>query len=382
MANKIVKGLFICLGAVFLMSHNTYAATYFQPEITVAWSVSRTQCNSSSCWTTYGNEYITSAVMNSYDSETGEGIYSFDPGTSWLSWCSGYQCFINIRYLAVNTRVLSNGSYITPDFTDGSMLHINIKSHHQFYLGDGSDINFNYTGQGYNWNLTGGDAMLISWTSNNPYLCWSEGQGICETHYYEDIAQDGGTFTTTLDLDTSKINTDVNMFYFGEWPYNSNQNAYVITTGNTFIHQFEWKGVNSTDLTFRATVSTDSTFSSAAEGNDIENEYYQNNMNAINNINGLTPGDINTGDSTSATNLLTNIRNIFTAIGNAPVGNTCSINANLGNLNLGNINFCTGKEQLPFPVTFGAYAFELIFVVGTSLLLIRQLLSLFDWARV
>ena len=208
---KWLLGIIICFCAVFLMSHNSYATTYFQPTISIAFSISRTQCNQSSCWTVYGNEYVATAVLDSYDQETGEGSYHFDPGTNWHSWCNGYQCFINIRYIAVNTRVLSNGSYITPDFSDGSMLHIKIKSKHQFYLGDGTDINFNYTGQGYSWNLTGGDAMLISWTSNSPYLCWSEGQGICETHYFEDLSQTGGLFTSVFILDVSKSSVVVNV---------------------------------------------------------------------------------------------------------------------------------------------------------------------------
>lgn len=343
---KRLSGIIICLCAVFIMSHNSYATSYFQPIISIGYSVSRTQCNSSTCWTVYGSEYTATAVLDSYDQETGEGSYHFEVNSNVPTWCSGYQCYINIRYFMVNTRYLSNGSYVTPDFSNGSMLHIKIVSGHQFYLGDGTDINFNMTGQGYTWNLTGGDVMLNSWTSNSPYLCWGEGQGICETHYYEDLTQTGGVFTSTLDLDTSKINTNVTAFYFGEWPYNVNQDGYVITTGTSFVQQFEWKG-SSTDLTFKAVVSTDSTFSSVAEGNDIENEYYENNMNAINNINGQSPSDIDTGNGTTATNLIGYITNFISYLTNISPASDCNIVLAFPNYAGGSMTFnlCQFKDN-------------------------------------
>lgn len=98
-------------------------------------------------------------------------------------------------------------------------------------------------------------------------------------------------------------------------------------------------------------------------------------------ISNQSTDDIETGDDSSATNLIGNINTLFTQIGNIQASDTCSISADFGNLDLGDINFCTGKDKLPFVVTFGAYAFELVFVVGTAIILVKQVLGLFDWAR-
>ena len=114
---------------------------------------------------------------------------------------------------------------------------------------------------------------------------------------------------------------------------------------------------------------------------DIITDWKDKVEQAADDISKQSTDDINTGDQSSATNLIGNIQGIFTEIGNIPVGSTCSISGNFGNLNLGDLNLCTGKENLPFVVTFGAYCFELIFVVGTSIILVKQVLSIFDWAR-
>lgn len=112
----------------------------------------------------------------------------------------------------------------------------------------------------------------------------------------------------------------------------------------------------------------------------VQEEAAEKELEGSENIENQSTSDINTGDQSSATNLIGNISNIFTQIGNISATN-CSIRANFGNLDLGNLNLCTGKENLPFVVTFGAYCFELIFVVGTSIILIKQLLGVLDWSR-
>lgn len=113
---------------------------------------------------------------------------------------------------------------------------------------------------------------------------------------------------------------------------------------------------------------------------ETQQEAAEKELESTENIENQSTSDINTGDQSSATNLIGNISNIFTQIGNISATN-CSIRANFGNLDLGNLNLCTGKENLPFVVTFGAYCFELIFVVGTSIILIKQLLGILDWSR-
>lgn len=102
---------------------------------------------------------------------------------------------------------------------------------------------------------------------------------------------------------------------------------------------------------------------------------------AAEDISNQSTDDIDSGDDSSATNLIGNISNIFTQIGNIPVGSKCTVAADFGNLDLGDLNFCTGKENMPFVVTFGAYAFELIFVIGTGIILVKQLLGILDWSR-
>lgn len=118
-----------------------------------------------------------------------------------------------------------------------------------------------------------------------------------------------------------------------------------------------------------------------ASAQDIADAVNAPEEEASQNISDQSTSDIDAGDSSSATNLLGNIQGIFNQINGIPVGNTCSIPADFGHLDLGNINFCTGKDKLPFPVTFGAYCFELIFVIGTSIILIKQVLSILDWSR-
>lgn len=111
-------------------------------------------------------------------------------------------------------------------------------------------------------------------------------------------------------------------------------------------------------------------------------EYQEAEQQAVENIENQTTNDTESElpDMSNATSLIGNIQNIFTQIGNIPASN-CTIPANWGNLNLGNLNLCTGKENMPFVVTFGAYAFELIFVIGASIILVKQVVSMFDWAR-
>lgn len=114
---------------------------------------------------------------------------------------------------------------------------------------------------------------------------------------------------------------------------------------------------------------------------DAINDQTEKEENAANDIENQSTDDIDTGDDSSATNLIGNISTLFNQIGSIEASSSCSVPADFGNLDLGNINFCTGKDKLPFVVTFGAYAFELIFVVGTAIILVKQVLGLFDWAR-
>lgn len=132
---------------------------------------------------------------------------------------------------------------------------------------------------------------------------------------------------------------------------------------------------------------------------------YSNNLNTINNsINNLNSGisdinnhnekeeqaaedienqtteDVQVGDQSGMTNAVGVVSGIFNQIGSVQATD-CNFTANFGHLNLGNLNFCTGKENFPFIINFVSSIFTLIVVVGTILILVRQILGLYDWAR-
>lgn len=141
----------------------------------------------------------------------------------------------------------------------------------------------------------------------------------------------------------------------------------------------EWQRQNiSVDVDIDEQAIIDAIEDSAA----AQSEQYDKEQAAVDNIENQTTDDTadELPDMSNATSLLGNIQSIFTQIGNIPPSN-CTIPANWGNLNLGDISLCTGKENMPFIVTFGAYAFELIFVIGASIILVKQVVNMFDWAR-
>lgn len=141
----------------------------------------------------------------------------------------------------------------------------------------------------------------------------------------------------------------------------------------------EWQRQNiSVDVDIDEQAIIDAIEDSAA----AQSEQYDKEQAAVDNIENQTTNDTASElpDTSNATNLIGNIQNIFTQIGNIQPSN-CSIPADFGHLDLGNLNLCTGKENLPFIVTFGAYAFELIFVIGASIILVKQVVNMFDWAR-
>lgn len=131
----------------------------------------------------------------------------------------------------------------------------------------------------------------------------------------------------------------------------------------------------------RAPASNSDVVAAIEQLSQQEQQQQQQEQQSIDNIENQSTSDIPTGDNQSATNLIGNITSIFNQIKDAPVRNNCNIPANWGHLNLGNVNLCTGKENMPFIVNFGAAVFQLVFVVGTGLILVRQVLALYDWSR-
>lgn len=155
---------------------------------------------------------------------------------------------------------------------------------------------------------------------------------------------------------------------------NSGSTGPDLTTVNTYIQYIS----NQLDTIYQRLGVMNGNIPSAEDIADAVNAPEEE---AAEDISNQSTSDIPASDDSSATNLIGNISNIFTQIGNIPTSSTCTVAADFGNLDLGNLNFCTGKENLPFVVTFGAYCFELIFVIGTSIILVRQLLGILDWSR-
>lgn len=176
-----------------------------------------------------------------------------------------------------------------------------------------------------------------------------------------------------------------NTFY---GPYTLTAASAWVNTAGYYVNSVTlYKETSNSDATNQQIVNAINSLNSTVQSNtppsadEIADAVNAPEEQAADDISNQSTDDIETGDDSSATNLIGNINTLFTQIGNIQASNTCSISADFGNLDLGNINFCTGKDKLPFVVTFGAYAFELVFVVGTAIILVKQVLGLFDWAR-
>lgn len=112
-----------------------------------------------------------------------------------------------------------------------------------------------------------------------------------------------------------------------------------------------------------------------------QGEAAQKELDSTENIENQSEPTQDTGDNAASTNLIGNISSVITQIGNIPASSSCNIPANWGNLNLGNLNLCTGKENMPWVVNFGAQVFQFVFVIGTGIILVKQVLALYDWSR-
>ena len=113
--------------------------------------------------------------------------------------------------------------------------------------------------------------------------------------------------------------------------------------------------------------------------NNTVNNFYNAESGAADNISGQSQPNV--GDNSASTNIIGAVGTIFNSILTAPKGNSCSVAANFGNLNLGLLDFCTGKENFTFVVNFVSSISVILIVCGTSLILVKQVLSLYDWAR-
>lgn len=110
------------------------------------------------------------------------------------------------------------------------------------------------------------------------------------------------------------------------------------------------------------------------------NDHNDKEEQAVEDIENQSTDDVDVGDQSGMTNAVGVVSGIFTQIGSVQATD-CNFTANFGHLNLGQLNFCTGKENFPFIINFVSSIFTLIVVVGTILILVKQVLGLYDWAR-
>lgn len=110
------------------------------------------------------------------------------------------------------------------------------------------------------------------------------------------------------------------------------------------------------------------------------NDHNDKEEQAVEDIENQSTDDVDVGDQSGMTNAVGVVSGIFNQIGSVQATD-CKFNANFGHLNLGELNFCTGKENFPFIINFVSSIFTLIVVVGTILILVKQILGLYDWAR-
>lgn len=113
--------------------------------------------------------------------------------------------------------------------------------------------------------------------------------------------------------------------------------------------------------------------------NDIK-DHNDKEEQAVEDIENQSTDDVDVGDQSSMTNAVGIVSGIFTQIGSVEATD-CIIPADFGNLNLGNLNLCTGRDKFPFIINFVSSVFTFVMVVGTMLILVKQIIGLYDWAR-
>lgn len=110
---------------------------------------------------------------------------------------------------------------------------------------------------------------------------------------------------------------------------------------------------------------------------DINAQFDKENQ-AVENISNQTEPAI---DNSASTSILNNAASLFNQILTVPKGNNCQVPADWGNLNLGLLDFCQGKNNFLWVVNFVSSISVVVIVIGTSIILVRQILGLYDWAR-
>lgn len=317
---RVITGILCCLLVILLMSHNTFAVSPVLDTRLV-----RAKANTSLAWAGNDCDQPTNYVIRVASGKTACYMTSISFGAGYNEFLAGDIIEFDIFVIHnANDNALNNWVFATvPQVAESPSTGISII---------GQELS-------------------------------TAGQNISKISYYLQV---GNYLKTTNE-------TRITLAF--QWA------SMTMYTGD-----YMWANVSTwrvkTDDYSSITNSLDDVVEAIQDSAESSSEYQQAEQQAVENIENQTTDDTASElpDTSSATSLIGNIRNIFVQIGDIPAGN-CTIPANWGNLNLGNLNLCTGKENLPFIVTFGAYAFELIFVIGASIILVKQVVNMFDWAR-
>lgn len=403
MAYKVARYIFISFFGLFLMSQNVFADTpvtegYIFVDYKLCGQYYSTNADNviSDCSAVKVLEGHTGSQAYpgiTYNSADQKFYIEFDDilSNDDISFCSRYGngCHLIVSQIYFQPFDSTN-SNSNNRLTAEGVLNVEIYSPYQWFYGP--MINFSTSDvtmelQGYFINPASYD---FGYSYNSPYpdswdyLCYDQNETECwlgvkssstdwryNAELHLDMSIDGGSSSL------------FNSFIFFARPWNSLTNQYVNTP--SIIIDIPYVD-SQMDFTFEMKVWLSDTMPSGSDSGDLDinqetSDFYQNEYNSVDNISGQSTSDINAGDMTAMNNLIGNISSFFNQINNVSPNTACTVPANFGHLNLGDISLCTGKENLPWVVTFGAYAFQMIWVVGIALLIIRQVLGVLDWSR-
>ncbi len=343
---SLVKGIFICLFAIFLMSHNAFAADIVNDDVSLFNSVTSLQFSCS----VNGSNFIQNTGSCHLGANAAVPVVKFKPNASDLGLVD-----TDTYYVEVYLRIANNANTPAPVwYGAGSGDRMTFVSEEQVSSTTSNNITYRtyrllykFYGNTVNWNTqpasiyNAGDIFAAESFKVMGMIFWR----------VDNSGNDSAAIVQAINNQTQYLQ-DIS------------QNLYIADTHLDAIEDYlEYIHDHLDELQ-----------EAIEENNQAEQD-------SVDNIENQSPSDIDSGDNSSATNLIGNIGNIFTQIQNIPASSTCSVPADFGHLNLGNINFCSGKENLPFVVTFGAYVFEFVFVVGCSIIIVKRVLSLYDWSR-
>lgn len=340
---RLITGIFISLLAIFLMSHNAFAADLSYTDVSLYTSITSLQFSCS----TNGSNFIQNTGSCHLGSHAAVPTVKFKPNTTiYFNPDIDY-------YFEVFLRISNNANTPAPVWY-GAGSGDNLIFMDEEQVSSTTSNTTTYRTYRILFKFTGNEVNL----SNFPPSIYNAG----DIFAAESFKVMGFVIWQTQLHDSAAVVQAINQQ--NQYLSDISQNLYIADEHLSNIEDYLEYIQEHID-----------------EINEAIDEQNQAEQEASDNIENQSPSDIDSGDNSSATNLIGNIGNIFTQIQNIPASSTCSVPADFGHLDLGNINFCSGKENLPFVVSFAAYVFEFVFVVGCSIIIVKRVLSLYDWSR-